>query len=78
MGEHKKATINKNINKSCVAAHFHDTHHKIDFNNVKILARESDTHLRKINEGILIQQHSHTYNKQYGDNYKKSAVNITN
>ena len=72
--EHKDAKIKNHIDKSCIAAHFHDSKHVIDWDNVKILTIESDTQLRKIKEGILIQSDVNSYNKQYGDQYKQATT----
>ena len=74
--EHKRAVENLQIAKSCVAAHVADTNHSVDWNNVKILRIEPNTQLRKIKEGILIQSDQNTYNKQYGDQFRQSAVHM--
>lgn len=56
--EHKDNVLRYEYKKSAIARHtIRNKGHKIDWENSKLIVKEHNSHLRKIKEGLAIQQH---------------------
>ncbi|XP_054290083.1 uncharacterized protein LOC129005267 [Macrosteles quadrilineatus] len=66
--EHIRQTKQENIEKLAVAEHSFTTKHAIEFDKVKVLAKEPYFYHRKIREAIEIKKHPDNFNKD--DSYK--------
>ena len=56
--DHKGNVRRYEYNKSATATHtIRNKGHKINWQNSRLIIRENDNHLRKIKEGLTIQQH---------------------
>ena len=60
-------------NKSAITDHVNQHNHVINWNDVKILAREQDRHKRWIREAIEIHKKGNTMNRD-GGNYQLPAI----
>ena len=59
LNDHKGNVRRYEYSKSAVARHvIRNKGHKIDWDNSKMIIKESNHHLRCIKEGLMIQQHN--------------------
>ena len=66
LSEHKRAVVGADFNTSALAEHAWTNDHRVDWENVKILARKSDLTARTILESVLIRTTKDTLNRDCG------------
>jgi len=82
--EHKQKINNKKTDSlAVITEHIFNTNHKIDWDNTKILDRETNYNKRLISECIHIKRHAHNINKKtdtdlFPDNYLPILYKIKN
>jgi len=74
--EHKHNLETFNTNDSAVAAHALDQNHRIGFNQIQLVERETNYFRRKMKETLQIRQTKLPMNKDHGMNFNPIWLNL--